>query len=60
MNTKSEEKRKLVYMLMTISEKLERDYANVEFENKNVDVNLELLVPERSNNLVVFYSEKEA
>lgn len=57
---KSEEKRKLVYMLMTISEKLERDYANVEFENKNVDVNLELLVPERSNNLVVFYSEKEA
>ena len=60
MNKKSEEKRKLMYMLTALKEMLDRDYSDVEFKDKDVNASLELLKPDRSDNIVVFYSEKNS
>lgn len=58
MNKKSEEKRKLIYMLTALEEMLKRDYADIKIEHKDVCATLELLQTTKSENVVVFYSEK--
>ena len=54
---KSEEKRRLIYMIKSIEQLLERDYSDVEYKDKNVNAHLKVLTHSADNGMTAIYTE---
>lgn len=55
--SKSELKRKLVYMIKSIEQIIERDYSDVDYENKNVNAHLKVLTHSDDSGMTAIYTE---